>query len=308
MSLPSITAVTHAGHHHGDEVLATWFLRQVFKERLIVHRGAEPALMRDADILYDCGGVCDPRIGRFDHHSGAITPAPYEGRICGYATAGLIWRQWGRDIVEQFSRELGSPTWTASMELRDELEQAEVLNMVVRRMDIDFVAPIDAWDQGMRPERKHNMGFLPMQWLLSHLEFDAAVTAIGEMFLFRLRAVLNGEGDAWKIQSDLMENGETEFYDTPEGILVVAGHHRVDVIAARIVLRKILNQPCLGVISPLRQGTRWALFLTDPLPHAVGIPDTIEHLSNRRCFYHGQKETLKRLALLAGHTAPHPNA
>jgi hypothetical protein len=260
--------------------------------------------MRDADILYDCGGVCDPRVGRFDHHSGAVTPAPYEGRICGYATAGLVWRQWGKGIVKVFAEELGSPAWTASMEMRDELEQDEMLNMVVRRLDMDFVASVDAWDQGMRPERKNSIGFLPMQWLLSHLDFDTAVTAIGEMFLFRLRAVLNGEGDAWKLQTDLMENGETEFYDTPGGILVVAGQHRVDVIAARIMLRKVLDQRCLGVISPLRQGTRWALFLTEPLPHTVGIPDTIEHLSNRRCFYHSQKETLKSLAVSAGHTTP----
>ena len=304
MSLPNITAVTHAGHHHGDEVLATWFLQQVFKERLIVIRSSDPGAMRDVDILYDCGGICDHRIGRFDHHSGAITPAPYAGRVCGYATAGLIWRRWGKEIVGSFAEEAGGASWSAAMAGRDEMERNEMLDMVARRLDIDFVAPVDAWDQGLRPERKNSIAFLPMQWLLSHLDFDTAVKALGEMFLFRLRSILNGEGDAWRLQEDLMENGDTEFYDTPTGILVVAGHHRVDVIAARIMLRKVLGQRCLGVISPLRQGTRWALFLTEPLPFSVGIPATVEHLSNRRCFYHNQRETLKSLAISAGHTAP----
>jgi len=258
--------------------------------------------MKTADILYDCGGVCDPRIGRFDHHSGAVTPAPYPERVCGYATAGLVWRQWGRDIVRALSEEFGTTSWSLLMQGKDELEQAELLDMVARRLDIDLVAPVDAWDQGMRPDRKGGYCFLPMQWLLSQLEFETAVKAVGEMFLFRLRAVLNGEGDACKLQADLMENGETEFYDTPKGVLVVAGSHRVDVIAAKVMLRNVLDMRCLGVISPLRKGTRWALFLMDPLPTSIKVPDTFEHLHNRKCFYHSQREALKSLAMSAGHT------
>lgn len=302
MSTPQITAVTHPGHHHGDEVLATWFLQQVFKDQITIVRSSEADVMKRADILYDCGGVCDPDAGRFDHHSGAVLPAPYEGRICGYATAGLIWRKWGVAIVRGLAASLGSPTWETAMVAKDEMEKEEIIGMVARRLDMDMVAPVDAWDQGIRPDKRGHFGFLPMQWLLSHLEFNAAVTAMGEMFLFRLRALLNGEGDAWKLRGDLMENGETEFYDTPGGILVVAGQHRVDVVAAKIMLREVLNASCLGVISPLRKGTRWALFLTQPLPTNVKIPATVEHLHNRKCFYHSQREELKCLALSAGHT------
>jgi hypothetical protein len=254
--------------------------------------------MESADILYDCGGVCDPSTGRFDHHSNAILPLPPDNRVCGYATAGLVWRQWGRDIVADYITHCVGDSWSAYRNLQDTELQAQMVDGIVARMDFEFVAPIDAWDRGIRPERKHFGALIPMQWLLSQLEFEAAVEALGSVFLFRLQALVNGAGDAWRLQGDLVGNGPTEFYENSRGVLVEAhGNQKIDVFSARQAVHSLLGLSCMGVISPLRQGTRWALFLTDPLPAATEIPPGVEYLANRRCFYHGNKSVLHRLAM-----------
>jgi hypothetical protein len=294
----TIVAVTHAGHHHGDEVLAAWFLGQIHGPALNIIRTTDPGTMEAADILFDCGGVYDPTRGRFDHHSGAQIPEPPDGRLCGYATAGLVWREFGPRIVKSYMLQHDGVSWEMQRKACTAEELDQILLAIVWRMDRELVAPIDAWDRGMRPDRRLVGAFLPMQWVLSRLTFEAAVAAMGDVFQFRMREVVNGEGDSWKIKYDLFENGETEFYDTPLGILVAAGgNNRVDVAAANQAIHTLLNLPCYGVVSPLRKGSRWGLFLTNPLPPRVSIPQGIDHLANRRCFYHHRREALIELAM-----------
>ncbi len=285
-------------------MLAAWFLGQVYEEDLTILRSSEPSVMASADILFDCGGVCDPAAGKFDHHSGALVPDPPPGRVCGYATAGLVWREYGPRIVKKFMIRHDGVSWEMQRKACTSEELDRLLLDIVWRMDQQIVAPIDAWDCGIRPDRRLAETFLPIQWVLSRLSFEAAVAAMGEVFMFRLVSVVNGVGDTWKIKNDLLENGETEFYDTPGGILVVAGSsRRVDTTAASAAVHELLDLPCLGVVSPLRGGSKWALFLQRPLPPHVPIPEGVEHLINRRTFYHGRREVLWALAIASGRAA-----
>lgn len=293
----AVTAVTHAGNHHGDEVLAAWFLERIYGTDLTIVRSSEPEVMEAADILFDCGGLYNPAAGRFDHHSGAKVPDPPHGRVCGYATAGLVWREYGPRIVKSFMLQHDGESWEMQRKACTPAELDTLLLSFVWRLDTEMVAPVDAWDRGMRPDRHTAATFLPLQWVLGQLEFEVAVAAMGKVFMHRLKAVINSEGDAWKLRRDLLDNGETEFFDTPQGILVVAGsNNRVDVQAAKHVVGSMLAMPCVGVISPLRHGSRWVLFLTRALPDCVTIPQSVEHLANRRCFYHHQREVLCEFA------------
>lgn len=88
MTMNNVTANTHGGVFHADEVFATAVLKQLF-ENLTVHRVFRPE--DDADIVYDIGG------GAYDHHQ-----ADKETRPDGipYAAFGLIWRSFGRAYIE----------------------------------------------------------------------------------------------------------------------------------------------------------------------------------------------------------------
>ena len=88
MTMNNVTANTHGGVFHADEVFATAVLKQLF-ENLTVHRVFRPE--DDADIVYDIGG------GAYDHHQQGSEIRP-DG--IPYAAFGLIWRSFGRAYIE----------------------------------------------------------------------------------------------------------------------------------------------------------------------------------------------------------------
>lgn len=77
-----LSAVTHSGPFHADDVLA-WGLLQVFVDAdATLVRTRDAAVMADADVVFDVGGVYDPATGRFDHHQQS-----YEGPL---SSAGMV--------------------------------------------------------------------------------------------------------------------------------------------------------------------------------------------------------------------------
>lgn len=114
---------THNGRFHADEVMATAILMEIFDIELV--RTRDPKVLEGLDIVYDVGG------GKFDHHD---TEKEYREDGIPYAACGLIWREFGREVVRFKDASLGD----------DEVEKA------FKYVDRVLMKGIDALDNGVR--------------------------------------------------------------------------------------------------------------------------------------------------------------
>lgn len=113
------TAMTHGGVFHADEVFATAMLCAVSDVRLSrVFRVPEDTTA----LVYDIGG------GEYDHHQKGGNGAREDGTP--YASAGLVWRDFGKDVVKSYG------------------VSEEDLQTVVDRVDRSLIKWIDAVDNG----------------------------------------------------------------------------------------------------------------------------------------------------------------
>lgn len=127
----AVNAVTHTAPHHADEVFATAMLAILFPVEL--YRTRDQAIIDSTNaIVYDVGGEFNPKKKRFDHHQKGFSEARPDGIT--YASAGLIWREYGVEIVKKLGK---------NKEVDDEMA-AEV----VSRVDDALVRGIDARDNG----------------------------------------------------------------------------------------------------------------------------------------------------------------
>jgi len=88
--------VTHNGKFHADDAWAVAVLHILFPDVDIV-RTRDPATIEAADFAVDVGGIWDPATGRFDHHQKGFDGA--RGTGVPYASAGLVWREYGARCV-----------------------------------------------------------------------------------------------------------------------------------------------------------------------------------------------------------------
>lgn len=127
----AVNTITHTAPHHADEVFATAMLAILFPVELF--RTRDQAIIDSTDaIVYDVGGEFDPEKKRFDHHQKGFSEVRPDGIT--YASAGLIWREYGVEIVRKLGEAKG---------VDDEMA-AEV----VSRVDDALVRGIDARDNG----------------------------------------------------------------------------------------------------------------------------------------------------------------
>lgn len=103
--------VTHTAPHQADEVMAICALRIIDPEIKVV-RTRESALMENLSLtegamLLDVGGRYDPDKLMFDHHQpqGAGFRKP-DSKEWPYATAGLVWKHYGAQVVQKLHPEL----------------------------------------------------------------------------------------------------------------------------------------------------------------------------------------------------------
>ena len=113
MSKTAPRIATHSGSFHADDVFGVAVLAALHPRHEIV-RTREPREVAAADFAVDVGGEWDPGRGRFDHHQrgfdGARSSLDASGgtvRAEGYASAGLVWREFGRSYVEQVAQAMG---------------------------------------------------------------------------------------------------------------------------------------------------------------------------------------------------------
>lgn len=88
--------VTHNGRFHTDDIFAVATLLLVYPDAEVV-RSRNEEVIKSGDIVVDVGFVYDPKAKRFDHHQ----PEGAGARDIGvpYASFGLVWKKWGREIA-----------------------------------------------------------------------------------------------------------------------------------------------------------------------------------------------------------------
>ncbi len=108
--------VTHNYHFHIDDIFACAILFLVLKREgaaYSVTRTRDEQLIAEADIVFDVGGVYDPKTMRFDHHQKGGAGARSNG--VAYSSCGLLWKEYGtkltgdQDLADIIDQELFQP-------------------------------------------------------------------------------------------------------------------------------------------------------------------------------------------------------
>lgn len=123
--------VTHNGGFHADDVVAYAILQLVLDKRgesYEIIRTRDLEIIKNADIVFDVGGVYDPVVDRYDHHQPDRAGSRENGIL--YAAAGLVWKHFGRELCEN--------------------------DQVWGDIDKFLIAPIDAVDNGQAIVKEFN--------------------------------------------------------------------------------------------------------------------------------------------------------
>ncbi len=106
--------VTHDGAFHGDDVFAAAIVSEYFQRVGIpvrIVRSRDAALLAQARVVFDTGGLHDPSQLRFDHHQKGGAGARANGMP--FAACGLVWQAFGmelcrgdRELFEKVDREI----------------------------------------------------------------------------------------------------------------------------------------------------------------------------------------------------------
>ncbi len=123
--------VTHSGRFHADEVFAISMILMIEDREIIRTRDDE--IIKKADIVLDVGAEYSPETLRFDHHQNSFTEAREDGTP--YATAGLVWRHFGKRIL-------------AKKGLKGDYE----IQFALQWVDNKLVSDVDAVDNGLFTE------------------------------------------------------------------------------------------------------------------------------------------------------------
>ncbi len=103
---------THSGSFHADDVFGVTVLAALFPAHELLRTRDAREIAR-ADFAVDVGGVWDAASGRFDHHQRGFDGArtrQEDGatvRAEGYASAGLVWKEYGVAYVRQAAQAMG---------------------------------------------------------------------------------------------------------------------------------------------------------------------------------------------------------
>ncbi len=97
MDIHSIKSIAvHDGTFHADDVFAAAILLMI-NQSISVIRSRDPQILATADFRIDVGGKHCIATGDFDHHMAGGAGKRSNG--IPYAACGLIWKQFGRQIV-----------------------------------------------------------------------------------------------------------------------------------------------------------------------------------------------------------------
>lgn len=241
-----ITAGTHNGPIHADDVVAAAILRAIYPGIEFV-RTRDAAVLADLDVIFDVGGVYDPETGRYDHHqdTGLRRRGQRDGEEGAHlASAGLIWRNFGPEAIAASGIDLGGAS----------------LARVHQVVDQDFVSKIDSLDTGAgQPGTgftlSHLVGAINPNWNEDPQEedFTAAFEAAVGMFVPVIKLMIKN-AVAQVAAEDIVA----------EAVHNIARHERILVLDRFApwqggVAREegVLDQPLLYVVFPAPGGKQW---------------------------------------------------
>lgn len=135
-----LVLATHGSNFHADDLCATAVLKTYFKYfhpkiKLKIIRTLDKAKLAAADIVYDIGGVYDPKKGRFDHHQKGGSGERVNGTK--YAAVGLVWKEFGVQICMEHTLRITGKKATKS--------QAMLQALIIEEK---LISHIDAMDNG----------------------------------------------------------------------------------------------------------------------------------------------------------------
>lgn len=139
--LTLVNAITHTGVSHADDVMVTAILLKLRGELTLMRTFKVPGGISEDVIIYDIGG------GKYDHHQtggngGRKLDPPYKTKDdkeineIPYSSVGLIWRDFGRQIIS---------------ETEPDFSEAQV-ELVWTLIDRDLISGIDVADNGKLPQ------------------------------------------------------------------------------------------------------------------------------------------------------------
>lgn len=105
-NIEECNAITHDGIFHPDDVFACAILSLLYPE-IVLMRTRDRSIIklkRTDAIIFDVGLVYDPISSSFDHHQEGFDKRRPGGGL-KYASAGLIWLEFGDKILEKMLRE-----------------------------------------------------------------------------------------------------------------------------------------------------------------------------------------------------------
>jgi uncharacterized UPF0160 family protein len=86
---------THNGNFHADDVFAVAALKNIFPAAKLI-RTRDLAVIANADMVVDVGGIFDTETNRFDHHQKGGAGTRDNG--IPFSSFGLIWQKYGLTI------------------------------------------------------------------------------------------------------------------------------------------------------------------------------------------------------------------
>lgn len=148
---------THNGIFHSDEVVAVAILCLLHNnEKIAVVRSRDSEILHKCDICVDIGG------GKYDHHQPGFNLKRDDGIT--YASAGLIWKHFGNQVVLKLLEEAN---------LLEDL--AKSCSNVVDTIDKNVIKFVDAEDNGI-DLGLHYMSFISSylpEWYESEPKFES---------------------------------------------------------------------------------------------------------------------------------------
>ncbi|MFN8151679.1 MAG: MYG1 family protein [Solirubrobacterales bacterium] len=238
---------THHGSFHADEVFAVAALG-LLPEPLEIVRTRDPELLATADLRVDVGFRHDPATGDFDHHQRDFDLVRDNG--VGYASFGLIWREFGARICDgdQEVADVVEETLVQSVDANDTGQRiTESLIEGVRPMTVNgVIGGFNArWDEDLPAEEERE-------------RFDAAVELASGILAREIASAASGRR-AIRIVRDAIAAAAD------------SGNPRVVTLPDNVPWKQVVvteAPEALLVIYPKRQG-----FGVETVPAALGTFD-----------------------------------
>ncbi|RYF16969.1 MAG: MYG1 family protein [Comamonadaceae bacterium] len=305
--------VTHSGSFHADDVFGVAVLAALHPDHEIV-RTRDAKLIAQGDFAVDVGGEWDAARGRFDHHQRGFDGARPGAE--GYASAGLVWREFGTAYAEQVARSMNA-TLDASAASRI---AADVDASLVRYLDL-----VDTGSAMVAPGAfgiSSQVGALNSTWLEEHgldgagkarLQLERFQEAMAIMGRFLQRLVQRRIGQ--ELAADLVRNAErlldgrvlflaeggmpwtsVVVQEMPEVLLVL--YPETDETVQRHVLRTVPVEAG-SFDARMDLPAAWAGLRDAELAAVTGVPDALFCHTNLFIGVARSREGALRLAALA---------